>query len=113
MTLRLESLGLIPKGVLQHLKESKFTVRKAEELLGLREDRGTCQRFSKRYVSLAVHAFDRGDLSEGQLAALLQCDRVTAREVVESYLTTTALSDDGELFQVQLESQRSLLTDVK
>lgn len=113
MTLRLENLGLIPKGVLQHLRESKFEVRKAEELLGLREDRGTCRRFSNRYVSLAVHAFDRGDLSEGQLAALLQCDRVTAREVVEEYLTTTALSDDGEVFQVQLESQHSLLTDVK
>jgi Zn-dependent peptidase ImmA (M78 family) len=95
MTIRLENLGLIPKGVLQHLKESRFEVRKAGELLGLDENRGVCGRFSDRYISLAVHAFDRGELSEGQLAAFLRCDRVAAREVVEKFLTSTDLSEDG------------------
>ena len=113
MTLRLEHLGLIPKGVLQHLKESRFEIRKAEKLLGLREDRVSGECFSDRYISLAVHAFDKGELSEGQLAAFLRCDRVTARETVEKCLTMTDVSDDGELFQVQLDSQHSLLTDAK
>ncbi len=113
MTLRLENLGLIPKGVLQHLKESQFEVHKAEKLLGLRDDRVADERFSDRYVSLAVHAFDKGELSEGQLAALLRCDRVAARETVQMYRTTTAVSDEGKAFQVQLDSQHSLLTDVK
>ncbi|NQT41221.1 MAG: ImmA/IrrE family metallo-endopeptidase [Planctomycetes bacterium] len=113
MTLRLERLNLIPKGVLQHLKESRFEVRKAEEMLGLREDRGAGGRFSQRYVSLAVDAYERGELSEGQLASFLRCDRVTAREIRQQYLTTTDLSDEGEVLQVQLESQHSLLTDRK
>jgi len=113
MTLRLEHLGLIPKGVMQHLKESKFEVHKAEKLLGLREDRGSDERFSDRYVSLAVHAFDKGEISEGQLAAFLRCDRVAARETVEKHLTMTEVSDEGKTFQVQLDSQHSLLTDVR
>ena len=113
MTLRLENLGLVPKGVLQHLKESRFEARKAEILLGIEDERGDNERFSDRYVSLAVHAFDRGEISEGQLAAFLRCDRVTARQIVEKHLTTTDLSDDGKIFLVQLDSHHSLLTDVK
>ncbi len=113
MTLRLENLGLLRKGVLRHLKESQFEVHKAEKLLGLRDDRAAGERFSDRYISLAVHAFDKGELSEGQLAAFLRCDRVTARETVERYLTTTDVSDEGKAIQVQLDSQYSLLTDVK
>lgn len=35
-----------------------------------------------RYRYLAVEAWQRGDLSEGQLAGLLQVDRLTARRMI-------------------------------
>jgi hypothetical protein len=60
-------------------------------------------------VFLAVQAYDQGELSEGELASLLRCDRLSARETVKRYLTTTELSDDGEVHSVQLETQFSLL----
>jgi Zn-dependent peptidase ImmA (M78 family) len=37
MTLRLEGLSLIPKGVRDHLKESRFEVRRASEMLNLQQ----------------------------------------------------------------------------
>ena len=112
MCLRLEGLSLIPRGVLQHLKESRFEVRKAEQLLGLDKEREPVQRFSDRYISLAVHAFDIGELSEGQLAAVLRCDRVEARRIVEEFVTVTHLDEKGELQEFQLEEpQRSLLAE--
>lgn len=114
MTLRLEGLSLIPKGVLQHLKESRFEVRKAEQMLGLDKEREPVQRFSNRYISLAVHAFNIGELSEGQLAAMLRCDRIEARKTVEEFVTVTHLDEQGELLEYQLEEpQRSLLTETQ
>ena len=93
MTLRLEGLGLIPRGVRDHLKESRFEVRRAAQLLNLQQHPVTDGRFPDRYVFLAVQAFDQGELSEGELAGLLRCDRVSAREIVNQYLTTTELSE--------------------
>lgn len=109
MTLRLEGLGLIPKGVRDHLKESRFEVRRAVQMLNLQQHPVTDDRFPDRYVFLAVQAFDQGELSEGELASLLRCDRVSARETVNKYLTTTEVSDDGEVRSVQMETQYSLL----
>ncbi len=109
MTLRLEGLGLIPKGVRDHLKESRFEVRRAVQMLNLQQHPVTDDRFPDRYVFLAVQAFDQGELSEGELASILRCDRVSARETVNKYLTTTEVSDDGEVRSVQMETQYSLL----
>jgi Zn-dependent peptidase ImmA (M78 family)/DNA-binding XRE family transcriptional regulator len=109
MTLRLEGLSLIPKGVRDHLKESRFEVRRASEMLNLQQHPVTDRRFPDRFVFLAVQAFDRGELSEGELASMLQCDRVSARELVDQFLTTMDMSDDGEIRQMQIESDMSLL----
>jgi Zn-dependent peptidase ImmA (M78 family) len=113
MTLRLEGLGLIPKGVRDHLKESGFEVRRAEAMLNLQQHPSTDNRFPDRYVFLAVQAYDKGGISEGELCDLLRCDRVTAREIVDRLLTTTSVSDEGEVQQIQLETHRSLLGNAK
>lgn len=105
MAIRLETLGLIPKGVRDYLKESRFEVRRANELLSLQQNPVTDERFPDRYVFLAVHAFDRGELSEGELAAILRCDRVSTREIVEKRLSTTGdVSDDGQVRPMDFES---------
>ena len=109
MTIRLEGLGLIPKGVRDYLKESRFEVRRAGELLALKKHPVRNERFPDRYIFLAVQAFDRGEISEGELAAYLRCDRVTARETVEKYLTTSDdVSEDGNVQVRQFESQSQL-----
>lgn len=105
MTIRLESLTLIPKGVRDYLKESRFEVRRAAQMLALQQNPVTETRFPDRYIFLAVQAYDRGELSEGELAAFLRCDRVTARQIVENRLTTTGdVSDEGEAHPMDFES---------
>lgn len=105
MTIRLESLGLIPKGVRDYLNESRFEVRRAPELLSPQQYPTTDERFPDRYIFLAVQAYDRSEISEGELAALLRCDRVTAREIVEQRLTTTGdVSDEGDARPLDFES---------
>ncbi|MFC1597320.1 ImmA/IrrE family metallo-endopeptidase [Planctomycetota bacterium] len=113
MTLRLEGLTLIPKGVRDHLKESRFEVRRAAEVLNLQQHPVADERFPDRYLFLAVQAYDKGELSEGELSDLLRCDRVTAREIVDRRLTTIEVSDEGEVRHIQLETQYSLLDGAK
>jgi Zn-dependent peptidase ImmA (M78 family)/DNA-binding XRE family transcriptional regulator len=105
MAIRLETLELIPKGVRDYLKESRFEVRRAAELISLQQNPVTDERFPDRYVFLAAQAYDRGELSEGELASILRCDRVSAREIVESRLSTTGdVSDDGNARPMDFES---------
>lgn len=113
MTLRLEGMGLIPQGTREHLKESRFEVRKASHLLGLPKQPVNDETLPDRYKYLAVHAYERGELSEGQLARFLRCDPVTAREIVTQYLTMPDVSVQGETLAIsaQVESQFSLLSD--
>jgi Zn-dependent peptidase ImmA (M78 family)/DNA-binding XRE family transcriptional regulator len=113
MTLRLEGMGLIPQGTSEYLKESRFEVRKATEVLSLPKHPVSDEPLSDRYKYLAVHAYERGELTEGQLARFLRCDPVTAREMVARYLTTPEVSRDGEYLAIsaQAESQFSLLSD--
>ena len=109
MTIRLESLALIPKGVREHLKESKFAVRRAEEILELQGHPVASHSFSDRYVSLAVQAFEAGELSEGELSSILGCDRVTAREIVDETSMAFETYEDGSIRQYQIDSDMSLL----
>jgi Zn-dependent peptidase ImmA (M78 family)/DNA-binding XRE family transcriptional regulator len=111
MTLRLEGLGLIPKGSWSHIKESRLEVRKATNLLELPAHRETKDAFPDRYKFLAVHAYEKEKITEGQLARFLRCDPVTAREIVAQCLTSRMVEEDGEERNLQLEFQNSLLSN--
>jgi hypothetical protein len=107
-------MSLIPKGVREHLKESRFEVHKAAQILRLQQHPIADDPFPGRYVFLAVQAFERGDLSEGELASLLRRDRVEVREIVAKFLTSRDISEKGEFRLLQFEQpQMSLLTEVK
>jgi Zn-dependent peptidase ImmA (M78 family)/DNA-binding XRE family transcriptional regulator len=112
MTLRLEGLGLIPKGCWSHIKESRFEVRKASATLELPTHRETKDAFPERYKFLAVHAYEQEKITEGQLARFLRCDPVTAREVVAQCLTSRVVEEDGQEHNLQLEFQNSLLSNL-
>lgn len=113
MALRLEQLSLISKGSWQFLKESKFAPRKAAELLGLAPQPVNDRPFPDRYCYLAVNAFVRGEIGDTDLASLLRCDIITAREIVAKTMVSREVSEaTGEERDVQLDFPRSLLSDV-
>lgn len=96
LLLRLEGLRrLIPVGTLERLKDSGFKVHEAQELLGLTPPAPYDHRLPLRYQYLAVVAFERGYLSEGQFAHMMGVDRVEARQIAESFGRTLSVSEDG------------------
>ncbi len=109
MAIRLEQLGLIPKGSWAAVKETKFAPRQAAALLDLSAHGETPDYYPERYKYLAVHAFEQEKISEEQLARFLRCDPVTAREVVMECLTKRVMEDDGSEHPVRLQFQHSLL----
>lgn len=81
-TRRLEELRLIPAGTWERLRAEGFRLREAQRLLGLEPEQDE-EIVSNRYVALAVEAWKRVLLSEGQLARFLRTDRLGARERIQ------------------------------
>jgi len=110
MALRLEQLGLIPKGIWQFLKESKFSPGEAAELLGLRQQPVNDWPFPERYKYLAVAAYERGEIGDGDLADYLRCDIVEARAIAAATLTSPGeVEPTGEKSAWRLDFAKSLL----
>ncbi len=113
MTLRLEQLRMLPKGARDHLQDSRFSPQQAAAALRLEDHPSSNRRFSDRYEFLAVQAFASGQLSEGQLAKILRCDRVIARETVDRIRMVPMSSEDGQHDQVQMQFDFSLLGEAE
>lgn len=94
MTRRLEEVRLIPLGTWDRLRQERFKVREAQQILGLEPVHIDDENFSPRYVALAVEAWQQEQLSEGQLARFLRVDRVGARERIQRL--EAALFDDSD-----------------
>jgi len=60
-----------------------ISIRQTQQDMGLNLERERPEKFPVRYLYLAVQAWDRHLITEGQLAHYLQLSRVEAREVVE------------------------------
>lgn len=110
MAIRLEQLGLIPKGSWALIKESKFAPRQAAALLSLPAHHETPDYYPERYKFLAVRAFEEEKISQEQLSHFLRCDPVKARQIVMECLTSKFVADDGCVQAIQLEFQQSLLS---
>jgi Zn-dependent peptidase ImmA (M78 family)/DNA-binding XRE family transcriptional regulator len=89
MTRRLEEVRLVPSGTRDRLRLEEPHVREAQRLLGLGRLGADDEILPPRFVALAVEAWQKGDLSEGQLARLLRTDRLGARERVWRLETTS------------------------
>jgi Zn-dependent peptidase ImmA (M78 family)/DNA-binding XRE family transcriptional regulator len=83
LILRLEGLRRLQAGAWDRLKAEGFKPQNAQRLLGIDANPTLQERLPQRYVALAVEAFRRGELSEGQLGRFLRTDRVAARLQVE------------------------------
>jgi len=112
MALRLEGLGLILRGSWDLLKERKIPVHEAEQALDLGPNPVTLEVYPDRYKFLAVHAYECGEITEGELAHFLRCDPVTAREVVLRCRTSVETEANGHQHPMQVDLQRALLPEV-
>lgn len=110
MALRLEELGLIPKGSWAFLREARFAPRKAAELLGLPALPTNDEPYPERYKYLAVHAYARAEIGDSELAHYLRCDIVRAREIASRTLTSREVGSNGETGDLPLDFDRSLLS---
>ena len=111
MALRLESLGLLKPGTWDSLKEKGLPVREAEVRLGLASDARREPPLPERYKLLAVHAYERGELTEKELANYLRCDIWEARRTVQESLFSVEVDAEGETHPVQADFETSLLAD--
>jgi Zn-dependent peptidase ImmA (M78 family)/DNA-binding XRE family transcriptional regulator len=96
MTRRLEELGLVRAGTWQRLHQQGFRVKEARLLLGLQEHPVEDELLPSRYRYLAVEAWHRGELSEGQLASFLRVDRLSARRLVREIGLYRQEGGDGD-----------------
>jgi Zn-dependent peptidase ImmA (M78 family)/DNA-binding XRE family transcriptional regulator len=80
MTLRLEDMKLLPNGLWDKLSGSGFKVQPIQQPQSLPARNET---LPVRYQYLAVDAFDRDLITEGQFAQFLGVDRIEARRIAE------------------------------
>jgi Zn-dependent peptidase ImmA (M78 family)/DNA-binding XRE family transcriptional regulator len=106
ITRRLEEMKLLPTGTYDKLDRSKFKVQEARQKLGLGDIPARDDKFPLHYQYLAVEAFDRELITEGQFARFLQADRLEARQVAE-VLRQRMMSADESL-NIDLDLTQSL-----
>jgi Zn-dependent peptidase ImmA (M78 family) len=109
MTWRLEELKLLPLGTWDRLQNLGFRPKKARELLPLPARTIDLPGLPMRYVTLAVQAYEAGQLSEGELAEMLGTDRVGARERVIELTNQPQSLGDGEWQQAPLDLTAALV----
>ena len=102
LVLRLETLHRLPPGTWDRLVTEGFEVQKAQRLLGI-DANPPVEDFPQRYIALAITAFRKGDLSEGQLAKYLHTDRLSARSVAESFQHRIHSERDGDFQEIDMD----------
>jgi Zn-dependent peptidase ImmA (M78 family)/transcriptional regulator with XRE-family HTH domain len=103
MTRRLEELRLVGAGTWDRLQLGGFRVRHAQELLGFPPQPVDDHLLPARYRLMAAEAFQRGALSEGQLARFLRTDRVTARAMMSGLTNRMQVDPEGGVGTLQLD----------
>lgn len=88
LTRHMENLRLLHTGTWDKMRDSGFQIKKAQEALGLPPLPVVDDVLPKRYQYLAVLAYIKEVITEGQLARFLRVDRLKARDV------TTTLQEE-------------------
>ncbi len=108
LTLRLEELRLLPGGAWGRLQQAGFKVQEAKGLLHLRQHQESNELLPVRYRYLAAEAFERAEISEGQLARFLRVDRLEARRIIAELASRTVVSDEGTISSMPIDLGNSL-----
>lgn len=102
VTRRLEEMKLLPTGTFDKLHRSGFKVQEARQKLGLGDIPARNDKFPLHYQYLAVEAFDRELITEGQFARFLQVDRLEARHIAELLRQRMINSTDSQTIDLDL-----------
>jgi Zn-dependent peptidase ImmA (M78 family)/DNA-binding XRE family transcriptional regulator len=103
MILRLEELRRLPIGTWMRLSKQGFKVRDAQQELGIDANPPVTDFLPQRYKTLAVLAYNKEKISEGQLAKMLRTDRVSARATVEEINDVINAEKGGEFSNLPLD----------
>jgi Zn-dependent peptidase ImmA (M78 family)/transcriptional regulator with XRE-family HTH domain len=109
LAVRLEELRLLPVGTWDRLKQAGFKVREAQALLGLPARPEDEPLLPVRYRYLAIEAYQRADLSEGQFARYLRADRVEARRMAAGLVSRPDVDDEGAVSALPLDLSGALV----
>jgi Zn-dependent peptidase ImmA (M78 family)/DNA-binding XRE family transcriptional regulator len=108
LTRRLETFHLLPSGTWDRLRDSGFKVREAQTILGLEPHPHANHLLPLRYQYLAVEAYQRGDLTEGQLARFLRVDRVEARRFIQALTHYRDISGTGKAANISVNLAQNI-----
>lgn len=100
MTRRLEELALLRPGTYDYIAQSGLKTKSLEPLAGSVE---LPQLFPERYRMLLVDAFLKELISEGELAAFLETDRVSARDIYQQMTAALSMTESGVTLPLDLE----------
>lgn len=103
LALRLEELKLLRLGTWDRLKDAGFKVREAQALLHLPARRDDEPVVPIHYQYLAVRAYARGELTEGQFARFLRVDRLEARRIADELGRRGVVTDDGDVGTLEMD----------
>jgi Zn-dependent peptidase ImmA (M78 family)/transcriptional regulator with XRE-family HTH domain len=109
MMLRLEKLRLLPTGAYDKLTSLGFEPDTARTLFDLPKNGREARKFPARYERLAALAYRSGNLSEGQLARLLDTDRITALLRVDEIALEQEPGEAGEIRHLRLDLGANLV----
>src|SRR5688572_27577879 len=100
--LRLEDLGLIPPGEWDRVEVGRVDLLRHEHLQPALRRQRDAALFPHRYVLLALDAYERGLLTERELADFLEIDRLAVRRFL-SDSARASLEDPDEIREMQLQ----------
>ena len=109
---RLENLGLVKRYTWDRLANQGFKVNEARELLELAALPPDTELLPLRFRYLAVEAYLRGEISEGQFAKFLRTDRVTARGFATRLSQRIGLDEDGSVGVLEFDEAAVMLDAV-
>ena len=108
LTRRLENLELVRRHTWDRLSNAGFRVNEARRMLELASPPADTELLPRRFRYLAVEAWSRGDLSEGQLARLLRVDRITARQLVTNLSVGVTADETGDMRVSEIVPEQEL-----
>lgn len=95
MARRLEALGLFAKGTFDLLRSRGFD-HAVRAIHGETDEGATRPTFLPRYTMIAVEAYEKELISEGELADMLRIGRIEARELVEALQDITETVEEQQ-----------------
>lgn len=111
LILRLEDLRFLPAGEWDRISATRVDLVAAHRLLSLPERTRDVQRFSRRYVLLALDAYEKELITEHELAEYLELDRLAVRELL-AQLSQSDVESEGGIARAELDPTLAVQVNV-